>query len=130
MHEEPYTQAILDLALEESGGKKIAEIRLAVGRFSAIAPASVEVFFRHLSKGTPAQGARLVFTSVPISLTCTACGKTSILEIDPEVPVLPALGAALHNGCRCGEKKLKVTGGLGFDMVGLTCYDNDESPPS
>ena len=120
MHEEPYTQAMLDMALKESGGKKISEIRLEVGRFSAIVPASVEVFFRHLSAGTPAQGARLVFHSVPVTLTCTVCKKILVLEIAPDAPVRPALGTALGRGCSCGEKKLKVSGGLGFDLIGLT----------
>lgn len=120
MHEEPYTQAILDLALSEADGKRIREIRLAVGRFGAIVPASVEVFFRHLSTGTPAQGARLVFETVPVELTCIACGHILALDVPQEVPIRPALAAALKSGCRCGEKKLKITGGLGFDLIGLT----------
>jgi hydrogenase nickel incorporation protein HypA/HybF len=120
MHEETYTQAILDLAFKEADGRQITEIRLGIGRFSAIVPASVEVFFRHLSKGTSAQGARLNFKTIPVELTCSGCGKMSALDIDLDVPVRPALAAALNKGCRCGEKKLKITGGLGCDLIGLT----------
>ena len=120
MHEEPYTQAMLDLALSSAGGERITEIRLGVGRFSAIVPASVEVFFRHLSAGTPAQGARLVFAIVPVETTCADCGKTMVLDVPPEVPIRPALARALTTGCPCGGKKLNVTGGLGFDLISLT----------
>lgn len=127
MHEEPYTQAMLDMALKEARGKKITEIHLAVGRFSAIVPASVEVFFRHLSLGTPAQGARLVFQTVPIALCCTSCGRVSTLDIGMDQPVHPALGEALSRGCRCGGKKLKITDGLGFEMIGLTVDPQENS---
>lgn len=120
MHEEPYTQAILDLALKEAEGKRIIEIRLGVGRFSAIVPAAVEVFFRHLSMGTSAQHARLVFESIPVELTCTDCGRKRVPEIPLQAPIRPALSAALARGCPCGKGKLKITGGLGFDLIGLT----------
>ena len=120
MHEEPYTQAMLDIALQSAGGQRIVEIRLAVGRFSAIVPASVAVFFDYLSRGTPAEGARLVFETVPVALTCSDCGQTTVLDIPSDVPVRPALGVALGRGCPCGGKALKVTGGLGFDLIRLT----------
>jgi hydrogenase nickel incorporation protein HypA/HybF len=125
MHEEPYTQALLDLALREAGGRRIVAIRLGVGQFSAIVAGAVEVFFRHLSAGTPAQGARLVFETVPLELTCTACGRTSGLDGGPDAPVRPALAAALRRGCPCGGARLTITGGLGFDLLGLTVEGGD-----
>jgi Zn finger protein HypA/HybF involved in hydrogenase expression len=125
MHEEPYTQALLDLALREAGGRRIVEIRLGVGQFSAIVAGAVEVFFRHLSVGTPALGARLVFQTVALELTCTACGRTSGLDGGPDAPVRPALASALSRGCPCGEPTLKITGGLGFDLLGLTVDGED-----
>ena len=111
---------MLDIALQAAGGRKIVEIRLAVGRFSAIVPASVAVFFDYLSRGTLAENARLVFETVPVALTCSDCGKTAALDIPSDVPVRPALAAALCRGCPCGGKALKVTGGLGFDLISLT----------
>jgi Zn finger protein HypA/HybF involved in hydrogenase expression len=126
MHEEPFTQALLDMALLKAGGRTITELRLEVGRFSAIVPAAVEVFFRLLSEGTPAQGAALVFETIPVELTCTACGKTGRLDIPPTMPVRPALALALGRGCACGRGRLKISGGLGFDLLGLTV---DDGPP-
>ena len=129
MHEEPYTQAMLDLALKEAGSGRIAEIRLGVGRFSAIVPASVEVFFRHLSAGTPAEGARLVFETVPLELTCDDCGKTAVLEVPPHVAIRPALADAFRRGCPCGGQHLEITAGLGFDLISLTVGDPDAAAP-
>ncbi|BBO75694.1 hypothetical protein DSCW_31110 [Desulfosarcina widdelii] len=129
MHEEPYTQAMLDLALEEAGGRRITEIRLGVGRFSAIVPASVEVFFRYLSAGTLAERARLIFETVPVELTCTACGKIVTADIPSQVPIHPALGALLKKGCGCSLGKLTITGGLGFDLIDLTLSDHDPILP-
>lgn len=129
MHEEPYTQAMLDLALQEAGGKRITEIRLGVGRFSAIVPASVEVFFRYLSAGTPAEGARLMFETVPVELTCTVCGRIVTPDIPPQAPIRPALGAIFKKGCRCGAGKLTITGGLGFDLIDLTLGDQGSIAP-
>jgi hydrogenase nickel incorporation protein HypA/HybF len=120
MHEEPYTQAMLDMVLQEAGGKRITEIRIGVGRFSAIVPAAVEVFFRYLSSGTPAEGACLVFETVPVELTCTACGRIVTPDIPPQAPIHPALGAIFKQGCPCGAGKLTITGGLGFDLINLT----------
>jgi hydrogenase nickel incorporation protein HypA/HybF len=66
MHEMPFTQAILELALEKAEGRRIRSIHLRVGWMSAIVPRSVEVFFDHLSKGSPAEGATLHFEMTPI----------------------------------------------------------------
>ncbi|MCG8683727.1 MAG: hydrogenase/urease maturation nickel metallochaperone HypA [Desulfobacterales bacterium] len=117
MHEEPYAQAMLDLALEKSNGLTISRIILGVGRFSAIVPDSLAVFFTHLSKGTKAENAELVFEIEPIILTCKICGTQISPKIPMDVPVRPALAKHLAAGCRCGEKQLSVTGGLGLDML-------------
>lgn len=124
MHEEPYAQAILDLALQEADGKRITQIRLGVGRFSAIVPASMEVFFRYLSAGTRGESARLVFETVPVELTCTACAIKMVPDIPPQASIHPALGAIFKQGCRCGSEKLTITGGLGVDLINLSIEDD------
>ena len=124
MHEEPYAQAMLDLVLQEADEKKILEIRLGVGRFSAIVPASMEVFFRYLSAGTPAEGARLVFETVPVELTCTACARKMEPDIPLNDPIHQVLGAIFKDGCPCGSGKLTITGGLGVDLIDLSIEDN------
>lgn len=119
MHEEPYAQALLDLALEACHGRSIARIDIEIGRFSAIVPDSLAVFFSCLSRGTAAEGAELVFETVPVVLTCKACGSENRLDIPETVPVRPALARHLAAGCICGAGELSVTGGLGLELTGI-----------
>jgi hydrogenase nickel incorporation protein HypA/HybF len=119
MHEMPFTQAILDLALKSAEGRSIRRIRLRVGRLSAIVPESVEVFFKFLSRETPAEGAELVFEMDPIGLKCRRCGKSVTVPHHPEITARQALSAACRKGCDCGNPDFTVTGGLGFDMIDM-----------
>lgn len=117
MHEMPVTQAILNLALEAAEGQRVTDIYLRVGRMSAIVPASVEVFFAHLSKDTQAEGARLHFEVEPVEMTCLDCGRPADLsqwaDQLPQIIMARAIGA----GCVCGSKRLRVTGGVRFGVV-------------
>ena len=119
MHEEPYAQAILDQALDAAGGRIISRIRLGVGRFSAIVPDSLSLFFAHLSRGTAAESAELVFETVPVVLTCRTCGAENTLDIPEDIPVRPALARSLAGGCPCGSGEVKVSGGLGLDLISV-----------
>ena len=119
MHEEPYAQAMLDMALERAGNRTVKEIYLGVGRFSAVVPASLELFFSHLSRGTTAEGARLIFETIPVTLFCKNCLKTFTLDIPPDQPVKPVLGRHLNQGCSCCGEKLSIKGGLTVEMIRL-----------
>ena len=119
MHEEPYAQAMLDMALEKAGSRPVKKIVLGLGRFSAIEPESLALFFTHLSRGTPAQGAVLVFETVPVTLVCKECSVLISLDIPPDQPVRPALGEYFARGCSCGGKSLSLAGGLGLDLLRL-----------
>lgn len=124
MHEMPVTQAILNLALEAADGQRVTDIHLRVGRMSAIVPASVEVFFAHLSKDTPAEGARLHFEVEPVEMTCLDCGRPADLSswVDQPPPVIMA--RAIGAGCLCGSKRLRVTGGVSFGMTKITVEED------
>ncbi|SLM29852.1 putative hydrogenase nickel incorporation protein hypA [Desulfamplus magnetovallimortis] len=119
MHEEPYAQSILDMAIEKAGDRSITEIVLEVGRFSAIDPKSLEMFFVCLSKGTVAQKASLIFEIVPVTLECKMCHKTKTIDIPQDRPVQPFLASHFRDGCSCGSKKLTVTQGLGIEIATL-----------
>lgn len=119
MHEMPYTQAILEMAVKEAGGKPIRTIYLRIGALSAIVPASMEYFFDVLKKGTDAEGAALVFEIAPITLTCRNCGREMELPYTPTMNPRQTLAAAYAKGCSCGQKDLKLTGGLSCDMTGI-----------
>jgi Zn finger protein HypA/HybF involved in hydrogenase expression len=119
MHEMPYTQAILDLALKEAGGARIRCIYLRVGWMSSIVPRSVQAFFDYLSKGTAAQDAELIFEMTPIKLICQHCDRTMELPYNPEQDPRRALADAFRKGCVCGKGMLKIVDGLGCDLAGI-----------
>ncbi len=126
MHEMPVTQGILNMALEHAQGRRVTGIYLQAGQFSAVVPSSVEIFFRYLSKGTVAEGARLHFETIPLEMTCQACGqKADLAQWLHERPQL-IMARALAKGCACGSKNLRVTGGVSFSMVSV---ELEESPP-
>jgi len=119
MHEMPFTQAILEMAVQEAGGKPIRTIYLRVGALSAIVPESMEVFFDFLKKGTAAEGATLVFEIAPITLTCRNCERVIELRCNPGSNPRQVLAAAFTTGCPCGQGDLKLSGGLSCDMTGI-----------
>jgi hydrogenase nickel incorporation protein HypA/HybF len=119
MHEMPVTQAMLDMALQHADGRRITDIYLQVGMMSAIVPESVEVFFDYLSQDTLAEGATLHFKRVPIEMTCLDCGQQADLSQWADEPPQKIMMEALRRGCQCGSKKLRVTGGVGFEMKSL-----------
>ncbi|MFH1135135.1 MAG: hydrogenase maturation nickel metallochaperone HypA [Pseudomonadota bacterium] len=124
MHEMPFTQALIELALDKAEGKKILKIHLRVGWLSSIVPESVQVFFDHLSRDTLAEGAALDFEFVPISLACQACGRVLDLPYQPSRNPRQALAQAFRDGCPCGAGKLSLAGGLGFDVAGVEIEDS------
>jgi hydrogenase nickel incorporation protein HypA/HybF len=119
MHEASITQAMLDLALEYAQGYHITDIYLRVGRMSLVVPECVEFYFEYLSKGTLAEGARLHFETVPLEMTCADCGRQADLSEWADDLPRAIMVQALAQGCECGSRNLRVTGGTGFDMVSL-----------
>ena len=119
MHEMSITQAMLDLALEHSKGQRITDVYLRVGRMSLVVPESVEFYFEHFSKDTLAEGARLHFETAPLEMTCLDCGRQADLSDLMNEQPRAVMVQALAQGCQCGSKNLRVTGGTGFDMVSL-----------
>jgi len=119
MHEMPVTQALLNMALQHADGQRITDIYLQVGMMSAIVPESVEVFFDYLSQDTLAEGATLHFERVPIEMACLDCGQQADLSEWTNEPPQAIMMEALHRGCQCGSKRLRVTGGVGFEMTSL-----------
>ncbi len=83
MHELAVTQSMLDLALEyagRAGAQRITRINLVVGELSGIVDDCVQFYFDFVSKGTLAEGARLVFEWQPARLRCRACGHEFALQ--------------------------------------------------
>jgi hydrogenase nickel insertion protein HypA len=123
MHEMAVTQAMLNMALEHADGQRITGIHLRVGSLSAIVPESVQMFFDYLSQDTLAEGAVLHFEVVPIEMACLDCGRQADLGEWAGEPSRAIVVRAQGRGCECGSKKLRISGGMGFDMVSIAVHD-------
>lgn len=127
MHEMPVTQGMLNLALEHAQGRRILDIYLQVGQMAPVVPASVELFFEYLSKGTLAEGAKLHFEITPVEMTCSDCGQKADLSEWADLPPPLIMARAFERGCACGSRRLKVTGGVTFGLVSLIVADDADS---
>ena len=78
MHELPVTESILKIALrhaEVGGASRITDLYLVIGQLSSVVDDSVQFYWDILSKGTPAEGARLHFRRIPTEMICLNCGN-------------------------------------------------------
>jgi len=102
MHEISLAVAILDI-VEEYAAKenfqKVNSIRLSFGRLTCIEPKTLEFAFEVQSGGTRAEGAKLKFEVIPVSVHCLACGADSVMD-------------AYSGACpKCSAGELLITGG-------------------
>ena len=78
MHELGITKNMLDLVIDEAEkaeARQVGKITLVIGEMTGVVADSVQFYFDFLSKGTPAEGATLLFTMVPIKAQCRGCSK-------------------------------------------------------
>jgi hydrogenase nickel incorporation protein HypA/HybF len=119
MHELGVTQSMMDLVLEYADGHPVTVVNLKLGEMATVVAESVELYFEYLSKGTPAEGARLNWEIVPMEMTCRACGeKSELQEWAGERPQLIVV-SVMERGCRCGSHDLRVTDGTSFAVASL-----------
>ena len=110
MHEMAIAEQILRTALpavKDSGASRILEIRVSIGVLSGVIPSYLEHALRELSRGTPAEGARLAAEFIPPQLSCKACGRES--EGRRGLYVCPL----------CGSEDIRLTGGSGYRLTDL-----------
>ncbi len=78
MHELAVTENILEIALRharEAGAQRVTGLYLVIGRLSSIVDDSVQFYWDIISKGSPAEGARLHFRRIAVELQCQSCGQ-------------------------------------------------------
>jgi hydrogenase nickel incorporation protein HypA/HybF len=110
MHELSITQSILEIALrhaEQAGASQISLVNLTIGQLSSIVDDSVQFYWDIISKGTIAEGARLVFKRVPTELLCLDCAQ----RYEP--------GADEFTCPNCGSARIKVVAGTEFYLESI-----------
>jgi hydrogenase nickel incorporation protein HypA/HybF len=105
MHELPVTESILKIVLshaEKNDVRRIMTIHLQVGKLSDLEDEWMQRYFDYVSRGTPAEGAKLVIEQTPIRLECNSCAASYTVEtasqIDTPCP-------------QCGKKDSKLISG-------------------
>lgn len=110
MHELAITEGILRTAVpkaEQSGAKKILEIRLSIGELSGVIPEYVQYYFDLIGKGTIAEGAKIVAKVLPVAVSCPDCGyEGGIDRKDRRCP-------------ECRSTRFRITGGREFYVDSL-----------
>ena len=79
MHEMSITQSLLEIALTEAQkaqAKRITAIHLKIGALTGVVADSLSFYLDFLAKGTPAEGAKLVATVMPVTARCPSCNTT------------------------------------------------------
>lgn len=119
MHEMGIAMQIMNIvqgSLPPGEDLRIKSISLKVGKLTAIVPRSLEFCMEVVTKGTPAEGAALVFTEVPVQLECDDCGEVSVIDQAPF-------------SCRsCGSDKVEVISGREMIVESIEVAEAGESP--
>ncbi len=105
MHELPVTESILKIVLahaEKNDVRRVATIRLRVGKLSDLEDEWMQRYFDYVSRGTPAEGAKLAIERTPITLACNVCETTYNVETARDI----------QTPCpECGQKDARLISG-------------------
>ena len=110
MHELALTEGIIQIVREQAeknGFERVLEISLRVGEYSGVIPECLLEFFPIASKGTKAEGARLVIQPIPAAFRCFSCGYEG--PIPPRTACCP----------QCGGSAIRMTAGREFYVENL-----------
>lgn len=83
MHELAITEGILNIAVKEAekhNVNKVINIKLKIGELSGVVPDLIQEYFNIVSKGTAAEGAKIIIERIPGRIKCLDCGTESLIE--------------------------------------------------
>jgi hydrogenase nickel incorporation protein HypA/HybF len=107
MHEFSIANALLQIALRNAQGRRVARVEVTVGHLRQVVPSSLEFAFEVCARGTAAEGAQLVLSEVPVSARCRGCGARTELTGFPWA-------------CRaCESADVELTGGEELQVEAL-----------
>ena len=107
IHELAITESLLKIVLkhaEENDADKVVSVQLQVGELRDIVEVWMQHYFDYLSKGTVADGAKIMIRTIPATLRCESCAHQFSADIRSSDPLCPL--------CSCNS--WQVTGGEEF----------------
>lgn len=77
----------------------VLRVTVRVGRLAGVVPESLEFCFQAATEGTRLNGAALDIETVPVTLRCSECGRTSIVDdIAFACPACASTAVTLESG--------------------------------
>jgi hydrogenase nickel incorporation protein HypA/HybF len=115
VHELSIASAILQLALDQAGLRRVARVGVVVGHLRQVVPQALRFSFELVSHATPAEGAELEIVEAPAVGRCEVCGAVGRLAQFP-----------LHCSA-CGELNVTIVSGdeLLVDWLDLEVPDDE-----
>ena len=110
MHELAITEGIIETAVpaaQKNGAEKILEIRLRIGELSGVVPECIREYFEAASRGTIAEGAKILFEMSPALIHCRECAYDGTIS------------RGTYTCPRCGSAAFSITGGREFYVESL-----------
>ena len=105
MRELQTVRSIFEQVLQQvqvDGEKRVVHLHLALGELSELDPASIQTYWKELSKGTLAEHAQLHFRLIPAAVQCMACfEKYRPIEKKIACPYCGSFGAKILTGEEC-----------------------------
>lgn len=102
MHELVIVEGILDVIIPEvkkHHAEKILSIKLKIGEMSGVVPECIHEYFGVASKGTIAEGAKVIIEKTPVMITCPDCGYSGEIR------------KGMHECPSCGSLRFRITSG-------------------
>jgi hydrogenase nickel incorporation protein HypA/HybF len=91
------------------GSARILEIRMDIGEISAVVPEALHFCFGAVSDGTKASGAKLVISSIPWRMRCSACEvEYRVVDRDPTCPSCSHLGGTTLSGKELSVREIDI----------------------
>jgi hydrogenase nickel incorporation protein HypA/HybF len=115
MHELPITENILNVVLRHAQSdnvRKVMTVHMRIGKLSDLTEEWLQRYFDYLSKGTVAEGAKLVIERTPVVVKCNACSTSYEINMtgmkEMLCPACGAKGGTLVSGREYHIKELEV----------------------
>ena len=99
MHELSLADAIVAIARDHAGGRRVTAVDVRIGRLRQVVPDALEFAFELVAAGTEVEGAELRVEHVAARLACAGCGAVT------EATGFPLVCA------RCGSAGVEVVEG-------------------
>jgi hydrogenase nickel incorporation protein HypA/HybF len=113
MHELPVMKSVLDICLRHAArnnAKKIISVKLKVGELSDLQDNWMQRYFDHLSKGTPAEEARLLIERMPLIMHCSLCSDSFPVNLREDEDIRCP---------RCGSEELTYVSGREYRVESM-----------